>query len=101
MSLKVTDAGHTINMLQLNEDTGTYRLVTPHAGLHDDFSSLKALGVPAEQREHEEEPDDIGNGHVPSLAQPTAHDRASGISPATATPADDPNQIIEPPKPTA
>jgi hypothetical protein len=28
MSLKVTDAGHTINMLQLNEDTGTYRLAT-------------------------------------------------------------------------
>lgn len=28
MSLKVTEAGHTINMLQLNEDTGTYRLVT-------------------------------------------------------------------------
>jgi hypothetical protein len=28
MSLKVTDASHTINMLQLNEDTGTYRLVT-------------------------------------------------------------------------
>src|SRR5262245_41477891 len=28
MSLKITDAGHTINMLQLNEDTGTYRLAT-------------------------------------------------------------------------
>lgn len=28
MSLKVTAAGHTINMLQLNEDTGTYRLAT-------------------------------------------------------------------------
>jgi hypothetical protein len=28
MSLKVTETGHTINMLQLNEDTGTYRLVT-------------------------------------------------------------------------
>jgi hypothetical protein len=28
MSLKVTDAGHTINILQLNEDTGTYRLAT-------------------------------------------------------------------------
>src|SRR5262245_1396936 len=28
MSLKVTDAGHTINMLQLNEDAGTYRLAT-------------------------------------------------------------------------
>jgi hypothetical protein len=28
MSLKLTDAGHTINMLQLNEDTGTYRLAT-------------------------------------------------------------------------
>jgi hypothetical protein len=28
MSLKVTDAGHTINMLQFNEDTGTYRLAT-------------------------------------------------------------------------
>jgi hypothetical protein len=26
MSLKVTDAGHTINMLQLNEDTGTIAL---------------------------------------------------------------------------
>lgn len=28
MSLKVTETGHSINMLQLNEDTGTYRLVT-------------------------------------------------------------------------
>lgn len=28
MSLKVTDKGHTINILQLNEDTGTYRLAT-------------------------------------------------------------------------
>jgi hypothetical protein len=28
MSLKLTDQGHSINMLQLNEDTGTYRLVT-------------------------------------------------------------------------
>lgn len=28
MSLKITETGHTINMLQLNEDTGTYRLVT-------------------------------------------------------------------------
>jgi len=28
MSLKITDAGHTINMLQLNEDTATYRLAT-------------------------------------------------------------------------
>ncbi len=28
MSLKVTDAGHMINILQLNEDTGTYRLAT-------------------------------------------------------------------------
>ena len=30
-----------------------------------------------------------------------AVDLASGIRPATATPADDPNQIIEPPNPTA
>ena len=62
---------------------------------------LEALGVPAEQRKHEEEPDDIGKatGH-PSFSQRAA-DLASGISPATATPADDPNQIIEPPKPTA
>jgi len=28
MSLKVTDQGHSINILQLNEDTGIYRLVT-------------------------------------------------------------------------
>ena len=28
MSLSITDAGHSINILQLNEDTGTYRLVT-------------------------------------------------------------------------
>ena len=28
MSLKVTETGHTINILQLNEDTGTYRLAT-------------------------------------------------------------------------
>ena len=28
MSLKITDQGHSINILQLNEDTGTYRLVT-------------------------------------------------------------------------
>lgn len=28
MSLKVTEAGHSINILQRNEDTGIYRLVT-------------------------------------------------------------------------
>ena len=28
MSLKVSDAGHTINIVQLNEKSGTYRLVT-------------------------------------------------------------------------
>ncbi|HXG78910.1 MAG TPA: hypothetical protein VNJ31_06210, partial [Methyloceanibacter sp.] len=28
LSLKLTDAGHTINILQLNEKTGTYRLAT-------------------------------------------------------------------------
>ena len=28
MSLKLTDAGHAINILQLDEDTGVYRLVT-------------------------------------------------------------------------
>ena len=28
MSLNLTDSGHSINMLQLNEDSGTYRLVT-------------------------------------------------------------------------
>ena len=28
MSLKLTDAGHSINILQLDEDTGIYRLVT-------------------------------------------------------------------------
>src|SRR5262245_28996056 len=29
-----------------------------------------ALGIPAEQREHEEESDDVGNGHKASLAEP-------------------------------
>jgi len=28
LSLKLTDSGHTINILQLNEKTGTYRLAT-------------------------------------------------------------------------
>jgi hypothetical protein len=28
MSIKTTDAGHSINILQLNEDTGVYRLAT-------------------------------------------------------------------------
>ena len=28
MSLKLTDTGHSINILQRNEDTGNYRLVT-------------------------------------------------------------------------
>jgi hypothetical protein len=28
MSINVTDAGHSINIVQLNENTGTYRLVT-------------------------------------------------------------------------
>jgi hypothetical protein len=28
LSLKVTDAGHTINIVQLNEKTGTYRLAS-------------------------------------------------------------------------
>jgi len=28
MSIKMTDAGHSINILQLNEDTGVYRLAT-------------------------------------------------------------------------
>ena len=64
-------------------------------------SALEALRVPAKQRKHEEEPCNIGNGHGPSLLQPAAADLASGIRPATATPADDPNQIMEPPKPTA
>ena len=62
---------------------------------------LQAFRVPAKQRKHEEEPRDIGNatGH-PSLSQRTV-ELASGMSPATATPADDPNQIMEPPNPTA
>src|SRR5262245_48742197 len=29
-----------------------------------------ALGIPAEQREHEEESDDVGNGHEPTLTEP-------------------------------
>jgi hypothetical protein len=28
MSIKVSDAGHEINMVQFNESSGTYRLVT-------------------------------------------------------------------------
>src|SRR5215510_14618956 len=29
-----------------------------------------ALGIPAEQREHEEESDYVGNGHEPALTEP-------------------------------
>ena len=28
MSIKVSDAGHEINIVQLNQNSGTYRLVT-------------------------------------------------------------------------
>jgi len=28
MSIKVSDAGHSINIVQLNQSSGTYRLVT-------------------------------------------------------------------------
>ena len=51
--------------------------------------------------EHHEESDDIGQGHVPAVAHPLADAFASGYMLDSATPADEPNQIIEPPKPTA
>ena len=41
----------------------------------------------------------IGTGHPCLIQSPT--DLASGYMVASATPAEDPNQIIEPPKPTA
>jgi hypothetical protein len=58
--------------------------------------------VPAEQHEHDQEAEHVAHRHVPAVPRsqwPT--ERASGYMLDSATPADEPNQIIEPPKPTA
>src|SRR5215813_11811570 len=36
-------------------------------------TNFALVGVPAQDREHDEEADDIGGGHVPAAAEPEAH----------------------------
>ena len=66
-----------------------------------DALAVWGVGMPADHREQDEEADHVGHRHVPAVPQPQPDVFASGKALASATPADEPNQIIEPPKPTA
>jgi len=57
--------------------------------------------MPPHHDEQNEKPDDVGERNVPPWRSQFPTDFASGYMFARATPADEPNQIIEPPKPTA
>jgi hypothetical protein len=57
--------------------------------------------MPTEHRQHDEKPNTISHGDLPACRIQRLADFASGNILASATPAEQPNQIIEPPKPTA
>ena len=57
--------------------------------------------MPAENEQHHEESRHMGNRHVRAVAEQSPTDLPSGYMLARATPAEEPNQIIDPPKPTA
>jgi hypothetical protein len=61
----------------------------------------RSVRVPSNDGQHEEVADHVSDGDVPPVLQPQPYDFASGYMLERATPAEDPNQIMEPPKPTA
>ena len=60
----------------------------------------RRVGMPAEHRKHHEEANNVGDRNRPAVIH-SLTDLPSGYILVSATPADEPNQIIEPPKPTA
>ena len=66
-----------------------------------DALAMRSIRIPAEDREHDKKADHIRDRDMPAVPQPRPTDLASAYMLASATPAEDPNQIIEPPKPTA
>ncbi len=73
-----------------------------HATDVEDHVADHVVRLPAESEEEDQEPDHVSERDVPAATRSHAPtDRASGNSVVIATPADDPNQIMEPPNPTA
>jgi hypothetical protein len=61
---------------------------------------VRRMGMPFPHNEHNEEAKYVRYRNIPPVTQPSHNDFASGYILDSATPEDDPNQIMEPPKPT-
>ena len=62
---------------------------------------VRRMGMPTYYDHECGKPDNVSEGHVPTMPQPESDRFRSGYEFESATPADEPNQIIDPPNPTA